>query len=71
VQRNGLPGYRTFFGLTCLDKRNGRLAFDNREFDEQLLFVESTADKDQKQLDLRLFRSILRLTFTDRLLPSP
>jgi outer membrane protein assembly factor BamB len=69
LQRNNLPGLRTFFGLTCLDKRNGRIVFDNREFDEQLLYVDYSADHDLKQVDLRLFRSIMRLNFTDKPVP--
>ncbi|MBI3865453.1 MAG: PQQ-binding-like beta-propeller repeat protein [Planctomycetia bacterium] len=71
LQRNNVPGYRTYFGLTCLDTRNGRLVIDNREFDEQLLFVEYIADPDQRLLDLRLFRSVLRLTFSGKPDPAP
>lgn len=72
LPKSNQPGLRSFFGLTCLDKRNGRLVVDNREFDEQLLFVEYSADSDQKQIDLRLFRSILRLNLTDKpYLPTP
>jgi hypothetical protein len=65
-----VPGLDSSYALTCLDKRNGRLIYDNREFDEHLLFVEYAADIEQKQLDLRLFRSVLRLTFTDKPYPD-
>jgi hypothetical protein len=54
------------FGLTLIDKRSGQIVFDQRNFDEQLLFVEYAADVVQKQLELRLFKSVLRLTFTDK-----
>ena len=70
LAKKNVPGLDSHFGLTCLDKRNGRLVFDNRDFDEQLLFVEYAADIEQKQLELRLFRSVLRLTFTDKPFPD-
>ena len=70
LAKKNVPGLDSHFGLTCLDKRNGRLVFDNRDFDEQLLFVEYAADIEQKQLDLRMFRSVLRLTFTDKPFPD-
>ena len=69
--KKNVPGLDNRFGLTCLDKRNGRLVFDNRNFDEQqFLFIEYSADIEQKQLDLRLLRSVLRLTFTDKPFPD-
>jgi outer membrane protein assembly factor BamB len=58
-------------GLTCLDKRTGRVVFDDRRLDETLFFVDFAADADQKQLELRLFRSTVRLTFTDKPVPEP
>jgi outer membrane protein assembly factor BamB len=70
LAKKAVPGLDSHFALTCLDKRNGRLAFDNRDFDEQILYVEYGADVEQKQLDLRLFRSVLRLTFTDKAFPD-
>ena len=70
LPKKNVPGLDSRYGLTCLDKRNGRLVIDNRDFDEQIPFVEYTADVEQKQLDLRLFRSILRLTFTDKPFPD-
>jgi outer membrane protein assembly factor BamB len=68
--KKSVPGLDSSFALTCLDKRNGRLIYDKRDFDEHLLFVEYAADIEQKQLDLRLFRSVLRLTFTDKPFPD-
>ncbi len=68
--KKNTPGLESNYGLTCLDKRNGRLVFDNRNLDETLLFVEYAADVDLKQLELRLFRSVLRLTFTDKPFPA-
>ena len=64
------PGLESHCGLTCIDKRTGEIVFDNRHLDEQIFFVEYTVDSDLKQLELRLFRSILRLTFTDNPLPD-
>jgi hypothetical protein len=58
------------FSLTLLDKRTGRLVFDNRNFDEQLLFVEYEPDVVQKQLELRFLKGALRLTFTDKPIPE-
>ncbi|HLJ09567.1 MAG TPA: hypothetical protein VKU82_00185, partial [Planctomycetaceae bacterium] len=58
------------FGLTCLDKRTGRIIFDERDLDEHLYFVEYVTDIEQKHLDLRLFGSVLRLTFTDKPIPD-
>src|SRR5262245_18712430 len=58
------------FGLTILDKRNGQVIFDDRKFDEPLLFIDYGVDVEQKQLELRLFKSTLRLTFTDKSLPD-
>jgi len=58
-------------GLTCLDKRNGRFVYDNREFATQpQLYVDYLADFEQKQLEMRLFQSVLRLTFTDKPFPD-
>src|SRR5262249_55464526 len=42
------------FGLTILDKRNGQVVFDDRKFDEPLLFIDYGIDIEQKQLELRL-----------------
>ena len=67
---NGPPGIDSQFGLTILDKRNGRLVFDNRDLKEQILFIEYTGDADQKLLELRLLRSVVRLTFTDMPFPD-
>jgi hypothetical protein len=58
------------YRLTCLDRRSGRVVFDNRN-DEQIFFVDFAADTEQKQLELRLFKSIVRLTFTDKPIPAP
>jgi outer membrane protein assembly factor BamB len=69
-RRNG-PGSENFYGLTCIDKRTGRIVFDDRELKEQFLWVDYAADPDDKQLELRLFRSIVRLTFTDKPVASP
>jgi hypothetical protein len=63
-------GLEQHFGLTCLDKRTGRVAFDDRKFDEQILFVDYAADIEQKQIELRLFKSIVRLAFTDKPVPE-
>jgi outer membrane protein assembly factor BamB len=57
-------------GLTIIDKRNGQVVFDDRKFDEPLLFIDYGIDIEQKQLELRLFKSTLRLTFTDKPLPN-
>jgi outer membrane protein assembly factor BamB len=65
-RRNGGLGNDNFYGLTCIDKRSGRIVFDDRELKEQFFSVEYAADPDDKQLELRLFRSIVRLTFTDK-----
>jgi hypothetical protein len=65
-RRNGGLGTDNFYGLTCIDKRTGRIVFDDRELKEQFFSVEYAADPDNKQLELRLFRSIVRLTFTDK-----
>jgi hypothetical protein len=54
------------FALTLIDKRTGLKVFDERKFDEPLLFVDYAADIVQKQLELRLFKSAVRLTFTDK-----
>jgi outer membrane protein assembly factor BamB len=68
AKKDGL-GLESHYGLTCIDKRSGRIVFDNREF-EQFFSVEYVADTDQKQLELRLFKSIVRLTFTDKPYPD-
>ena len=70
LAKKNSPAMESRYALTCLDKRNGRLVFDDRNFDEQILFVDYAADVEQKQLDLRLFRSVLRLTFTDKPFPE-
>jgi outer membrane protein assembly factor BamB len=59
------------FGLTCLDKRTGRLVFDERNLEEQFFSIDYTADPDQKQIELRMYRSVLRLTFTDQPVDEP
>jgi outer membrane protein assembly factor BamB len=58
------------YRLTLLDKRTGRLVFNKANFDEPLLYVEYDADIIQKQLELRLLKSALRLTFTDKPIPD-
>jgi outer membrane protein assembly factor BamB len=59
------------FGLTCLDKRTGRLVFDERNLEEQFFSIDYSADPDQKQIELRMYRSVLRLTFTDQPVDEP
>ncbi len=72
VAKLNAPGqFEQQCGLTCLDKRTGRAVFDNRKLDEPGFFVDFAADAEQKQLELRLFKSIIRLTFTDRPVPAP
>jgi outer membrane protein assembly factor BamB len=64
------PGIDTQQGLTILDKRNGRVVFDNRDLKEKILFIEYTGDADQKLLEMRMLGSVVRLTFTDKPFPD-
>ncbi|MBS0260634.1 MAG: PQQ-binding-like beta-propeller repeat protein [Planctomycetes bacterium] len=65
MQRGNLPSFQTMWGLTCLDKRTGKILYDNRELNQNLLFVDYQGDVDLKQLDIRSFRLGLRLHFKD------
>ncbi|MFN0054491.1 MAG: PQQ-binding-like beta-propeller repeat protein [Planctomycetales bacterium] len=52
--------------LLCLDKRTGRVLYEDKRRDEPSLFyVEYGVDFDQQQIELKLARSTVRLTFTD------
>lgn len=59
------------FGILCLDQRNGKIVYEDRR-DEPLNSAEPVADPDQKRLELRLYRSLVQLTFTDKaIIPPP
>lgn len=58
------------FGMMCVDKRTGRTVFDEQQANEQLSYVDVAADIDQHQIELRLLRSTVRLTFTDKPWPQ-
>ena len=53
-----------------LDRRTGRIVFRDKKADEPLMTVDPYTDPDQRRLELRLFKSIVRLTFTDKPLPE-
>lgn len=63
-------GFGSQFEILVLDRRNGNVIYRDRRPDEQLLFVEPFADPEHRQLELRLFRSVLKLKFTDQPLPE-
>jgi hypothetical protein len=56
--------------ITCLDKRTGRIVYAERLTQEGQHHFDVTADVDQHQVDLRLGRSTVRLTFTDKPWPE-
>jgi hypothetical protein len=56
--------------LTCVDKRTGRVVFDDRQLDEPYPSIEFLPDLDERQIELRLVRSTLRLKFTDKPWPE-
>jgi hypothetical protein len=58
------------FHLMCLDKRTGRVAFSEVQQNEPQNFVDIVADIDQHQIELKLARSAVRLTFTDKAWPE-
>ena len=58
------------FNVLCLDKRTGRIVFKEDQAIEQWTSIDYTADVDQHQVELRLFKSTIRLTFTDKPWPE-
>ncbi|MES1262151.1 MAG: PQQ-binding-like beta-propeller repeat protein, partial [Acidobacteriota bacterium] len=67
--RNG-TGVPPRFSLLCIDKRNGRVVFNEEQANEPLYYIDFAADVEQHQLELKTFRSTVRLTFTDKPWPE-
>jgi outer membrane protein assembly factor BamB len=56
--------------VLCIDKRNGRTAFQ-KSFDSTTGLFEITGNPSKKTVDLTMQRSTVTLTFTDKPLPPP
>jgi hypothetical protein len=69
VERNGATHIQRV-NLMCLDRRTGRVIWKDHQATEPLTPIEFAADHDQHQLELKLFRSTVRLSFTDKPWPE-
>ena len=67
-QKNNLMENRAC--VTCIDRRTGRVLYDDRKLDEAIGAVEFSVDPDQSEIELKLMRSTIRLTFTDKPWPE-
>jgi outer membrane protein assembly factor BamB len=65
---NQQPRYRA--SVLCIDKRNGRTAFQ-KTFDNTTGLFEVTGDAAKKTVDLTMQQNTVTLTFTDKPLPPP
>jgi outer membrane protein assembly factor BamB/tetratricopeptide (TPR) repeat protein len=65
-----IAGKTPRFSLMCIDKRNGRVVFNEEQANEPLYYIDYAADVEQHQLELKTFRSTVRLTFTDKPWPE-
>lgn len=65
---NGEASYKAF--ITCIDKRTGRTAFKNI-FDNTTGVFNVSGDAAKKTVDLTMQRNTIRLTFTDKPIPTP
>lgn len=55
--------------LLCIDRRNGRIIYDQPTA-ESTYSLETTADPDLKQIELKMSRSTVKLTFTNKPVPE-
>ncbi|MSR59868.1 MAG: hypothetical protein EXS05_19890 [Planctomycetaceae bacterium] len=69
-RRKNAAGVDSQFSLLCLDKRTGRIVYSDKQANEPLYYVDFAVDIDAAQIELRLFRSTVRLTFTGKPWPD-
>jgi outer membrane protein assembly factor BamB len=62
-------GLVTRSNLVCVDRRNGRIVYD-QPTPETTYSIEVQADPDLKQVELKMSRSTVKLTFTDKPVPE-
>lgn len=56
--------------LTLIDKRTGRVLYDERRLEEPPLPIEYNVDREEREIEMKMMRSTLRLKFTDKPWPE-
>jgi hypothetical protein len=59
-------GLEQRFLLTVVDRATGKLVYDESRNDEPLTFIDYRWDADAPAIELQLFQSVVRFTFTGK-----
>ena len=62
--RRGGNGLEQRFLMTSLDRRTGKLLYEESRSDEPLHFIDYRIDEDAQTIELQLFQSVVKFTFS-------
>jgi len=63
--RRGGNGLEQRFLMTSLDRRTGKLLYEESRSDEPLHFIDYRVDEDAQTIELQLFQSVVKFSFTN------
>ena len=63
--RRGGNGLEQRFLMTSLDRRTGKLLYEESRSDEPLHFIDYRIDEEAQTIELQLFQSVVKFTFSD------
>ena len=64
--RRGGNGLEQRFLMTSLDRRTGKLLYEESRSDEPLHFIDYRIDEDAQTIELQLFQSVVKFTFSEK-----
>jgi hypothetical protein len=63
--RRGGNGLEQRFLMTSLDRRTGKLLYEESRSDEPLHFIDYRIDEEAQTIELQLFQSVVKFTFSE------
>jgi outer membrane protein assembly factor BamB len=64
--RRGGNGLEQRFLMTSLDRRTGKLLYEESRGDEPLHFIDYRLDEEAQTIELQLFQSVVKFTFSEK-----
>jgi hypothetical protein len=64
--RRGGNGLEQRFLMTSLDRRTGKLLYEESRGDEPLHFIDYRIDEEAQTIELQLFQSVVKFTFSEK-----